>query len=83
MVKMKNKHILSKIARWWSNLGDGWQDIFAITIPLMVLGIVLMIVGACKGFTLGDIGSIFLVTCIGTACIFVWLMLFQALLGRI
>ena len=80
---MKNKHILSKMARWWSNLGDGWQDIFAITIILMAFGMVVMIVGACRGFTLRDIGFIFLATCVGTACTFVLLMAFEAFAGRI
>ena len=80
---MKNKHILSRMARWWSNLDDGWQDIFTITILFMVLGIVLMIIGACRGFTLRDIGFIFLATCVGTACTFVWLMAFEAFAGRI
>lgn len=80
---MKNKHILSKIARWWSNLGDGWQDIFAITIILMAFGMVVTIVGACKWFTLRDIGFTLLATCVGAACTFVWLMVFEAFVGRI
>ncbi len=49
----------------------------------MVLGIVFMIIGVCKGFTLRDIGFIFLATCVGTACTFVWLMVFGAFAGRI
>lgn len=80
---MKNKRILSKIARWWSNIYLGWREIIVIDLFFLVIGVATMILLAFHGGSPSDFVTTLLCTLISIIYVSVWMMLFEGLLGRL